>query len=220
MKLNKMSFHLIYLLINRFKIGKSQAATIIKEKPKIKLLCQSGDYNLNTKRTYLNEKGKQLDKMCLDWFSEVRRQNIPINGPTIQAKAKEIATDLGMTRFVASNGWLHKWRNRHNITYESTSGEASTLNQYDEEQLFEHFAYKSNDIFEAEESKPSLSNETPEISDQKEMLSVSLVLEEPPLLVDRPRSFGSRKVLNLKEKIEIINEHNKTNLSVREIAKR
>lgn len=205
---------MIYLLINRFNIGKSQAATIIKEKTKIKSLFQSGDYNLNTKRTYLNEKGKQLDEMCLDWFSEVRRQNIPINGPTIQAKAKEIATDLGMTRFVASNGWLHKWRNRHNITYESTSGEANTLYQADEEQLFEHFEYKSKDIFEAEDTKPSLSYETQEMSDQNEMLSVSPVAEETP------RRLGTRKVLNLKEKVEIINEHDKTNLSIREIAKR
>lgn len=154
--------------------------------------------------------------MCLDWFSEHRRQNIPINGPAIQAKAKEIATDLGMTRFVASNGWLYKWRNRHKKTYESTFGEVSTINQADGEQLFDHFEYESKDIFEAEETKPSLS----EISDQNEPLSVSLVPEEPPLVISRPRTLGSRKVLNLREKIDIINEHNKTNLSVREIAKR
>lgn len=154
--------------------------------------------------------------MCLDWFSESRRLNIPINGPAIQAKAKEIATDLGMTRFVASNGWLYKWRNRHNITYQSTSGEVSTIYKTDGEQLFEHFEYESKDIFEVEETKPSLS----EISDQNELLSVSLVPEQPHLEISRPRTLGSRKVLNLKEKIEIINEHDKTNLSVREIAKR
>ena len=42
----------------------------------------------------------------MKWFTTLRGNNIPINGPILIEKAKEFATALGCEDFQASNIWL------------------------------------------------------------------------------------------------------------------
>ncbi|XP_062135716.1 tigger transposable element-derived protein 6-like [Drosophila sulfurigaster albostrigata] len=110
-------------IARRFNIGKTQAATILKDKSKIQSMLESGDWNINVKRQYLNGKGRKLDVLCYEWFSKAQSEShIIISGPEIKAKAKEIASSLGIPNFTASNGWLYKWRTRHNISLKNLSG--------------------------------------------------------------------------------------------------
>ncbi|KAH8299842.1 hypothetical protein KR044_006749, partial [Drosophila immigrans] len=123
-------------LINRFNIGKSQAASIIKDKLNIQSMWKSGDWNIDVKRKYLNEKGLKLDAICFEWFLKTQSENpMSISGPAIQAKAKEVATSLGIPDFAASNGWLQKWRTRHNISFRSISGRNISGSQYNDDRL-------------------------------------------------------------------------------------
>ncbi|VDO79488.1 unnamed protein product [Soboliphyme baturini] len=46
------------------------------------------------------------------WFQTTRSQNLPVSGPLVQAKAKQIARDLGIDDFKGSNGWLHRFKRR------------------------------------------------------------------------------------------------------------
>jgi hypothetical protein len=69
--------------------------------------------------------------MCYQWFVKARSQNIPITGPLVKTKAKEIAEQLGHTSFNASDGWLQKWRKRNNISFKCISGEAADVNEED-----------------------------------------------------------------------------------------
>lgn len=41
---------------------------------------------------------------------------MPITGPIIKAKAEIIAEKLGISEFKASDGWLEKFKQRHNIS--------------------------------------------------------------------------------------------------------
>jgi len=54
-----------------------------------------------------------INNEILDWFVAVRAKNIPISGPIIQEKAREIAVRHGNHSFKASNGWLSSFKNRH-----------------------------------------------------------------------------------------------------------
>ncbi|KAH8407153.1 hypothetical protein KR222_009555, partial [Zaprionus bogoriensis] len=99
----------------RFNIGKTQAALIIRNKESIRLSWLAGE-NMNIKREFKSTEGNQIDSICYDWFCKARTQNLPIPGRIIRDKARDIAQSLGVKNFSASNGWLQRWRYRHNIT--------------------------------------------------------------------------------------------------------
>jgi len=44
------------------------------------------------------------------WFTQSRQNNIPISRPILKEKSKLFATNLGITNFQASEGWLEKFK--------------------------------------------------------------------------------------------------------------
>ncbi|CAH0726455.1 unnamed protein product, partial [Brenthis ino] len=60
----------------------------------------------------------------LSWFNNQRQNNVPISGPIVKAKAEKFANQLGIIDFKASEGWLGKFKHRHQITYGKMNGEA------------------------------------------------------------------------------------------------
>lgn len=60
-------------------------------------------------------KGEYLElvECFMVWFTQSRHNNIPIGAlPILKKKAKLFATSLGITNFLASEGWLEKLRKR------------------------------------------------------------------------------------------------------------
>ncbi|GBM23163.1 hypothetical protein AVEN_147080-1 [Araneus ventricosus] len=62
-----------------------------------------------------HEKYVDINEAVLEWFKTVRAKKIPVSGPMIQHKAKELADALGIENFSASDGWLERFRIRNNI---------------------------------------------------------------------------------------------------------
>lgn len=143
-------------LAEKFSIGKTQAAEIIKNKNNIRLQWQSGSNN-NKKRDFLRADGLKIDKVCFDWFSRSRSQNIPISGSLVKAKAQEIAEKSNVANFRASNGWLEKWRKRHAISFKCISGESADVSQEDVNQFKIKLpslllGYRPEDVYNADET--------------------------------------------------------------------
>ena len=62
------------------------------------------------RRKIKNDYGKRIDDETYEWFVAQRAKNLPISGPILQEKARQIATELGeKIVFTASNGWLEKF---------------------------------------------------------------------------------------------------------------
>ncbi|XP_050293635.1 tigger transposable element-derived protein 6-like [Anthonomus grandis grandis] len=140
----------------RFNISKSQAAEMVKNKEIIRRQWQSGE-NLDQKSAKLKGEAAQIDRVCFEWFARARNQKIPISGPLIKTKAKEVAIELGHRNFSASDGWLNKWRRRHYISFKSISGESADVNQEDVNQFLERLpgmlqGYRPKDIYNVDES--------------------------------------------------------------------
>ena len=59
-----------------------------------------------------------------------RSKNIPISGPLLQERARQISLQLdgpSAGTFKGSNGWLAKFRTRHGIKHRAISGESATV---------------------------------------------------------------------------------------------
>lgn len=143
-------------LAKRFHIGKTQAAEIIKKREDIRAKWHAGT-NVNQKRSFFKTEGLQVDKLCYEWFVKARNKSIPISGPLLKAKAKEIAEKIDYNDFRASDGWLHKFRIRHNISFKCISGESASVNSDDVQQFFEKIpslllGYRPEDVYNADET--------------------------------------------------------------------
>ena len=100
----------------KFSISKTQIATILTEKREI---IQNYEKNGNneTKRKFPRTELSVIDDTLFRWVCQMRAKNMPLSGPMLQAKALEVAKNLNVTTFTASNGWLQKFRTRHGKYY-------------------------------------------------------------------------------------------------------
>ena len=111
-----------------FGIGKTQVQSILKRKADI---LDSYDDNGNSSRKrsrYANEH-EDIDELTWRWFQRVRAMNTPISGPMIQQQALDFAKHVNKPDFKASNGWLNRFKSRHNIGSAILSGERASVDQ-------------------------------------------------------------------------------------------
>ncbi|XP_050063252.1 tigger transposable element-derived protein 6-like [Aphis gossypii] len=83
------------------------------------------------KRNALYSSLDNMRDLCIidrNWFVAVRAKNIPVSGPIIQEKAREIAVRHGNHSFKASNGWLSSFKNKHYIAWNRVCGESNDVN--------------------------------------------------------------------------------------------
>lgn len=143
-------------LAKQFNIGKTQAAEIVKNKEEL-LKNFNSNVHPAQKRSFFKTGGLNIDKLCYDWFVKARNKNIPLSGPIIRTKAKEIAESLGYENFGASAGWLEKFRRRHNISFKAISGEAASVDPADVASFVEKVPhlirnFEARDIYNADET--------------------------------------------------------------------
>lgn len=137
-----------------FGVSKTQIADILKQKETIMKLWTE-NHNENVKKVIPS--GNKLDAVLFEWFTKVRANNFPISGPLLQEKALEVAGALGIENFKASNGWLEKFRLRHNIVFKSVCGEAADVCKEGATEWIERLPvllenFKPRDIYNADET--------------------------------------------------------------------
>ena len=76
-----------------------------------------------------NSDYNDLDKAVSIWFRNARENNIQIAGALVQEISRGLAQNLGLTDFKASDGWLEKWKLRHNVTFKSVAGEENACTE-------------------------------------------------------------------------------------------
>ncbi|CAC5416811.1 Tigger transposable element-derived protein 4 [Mytilus coruscus] len=70
---------------------------------------------------------ENIEHALLKWFTSVRDQILPISGPMLTTKAEEFAKRLDHPEFKCSNGWLDRFKDRHNITFKKICVEAKSV---------------------------------------------------------------------------------------------
>lgn len=117
-------------LADQFGIGRTQVQGILKRKAE---LMEEYDSNNNgaRKRACYRSEHEDIDKLTWAWFQRARGLNTPVSGPMIQQQALDYAKELGKVDFRASNGWLTRFKTRHNIGSATLSGERASVDQDD-----------------------------------------------------------------------------------------
>ena len=77
------------------------------------------------KRTKGHAKHTDLEQALWLWFSNKRAQNVVLTDEIVRAKAKDFGRELGVIDFSYSNGWLHRFKQRHGISSHVLSGESA-----------------------------------------------------------------------------------------------
>ena len=138
----------------QFKVSKTQVSDILKNKASVQMDFKS---NLATHQKPHNSKFASVNEALCEWFRMACAKNIYPSGPQLTAKAKEIATRLGIDGFEKGSGWLTKWKGRYNIKKIRVSGESGdvsgeTISSWKERLPELLQGYEAKDIFNLDET--------------------------------------------------------------------
>ncbi|XP_071999999.1 uncharacterized protein [Engystomops pustulosus] len=98
----------------QFGVSRAQIVQIVKRREELLDALQnnvSGDRIRRRRRTN-NDK---LNSAVWEWLLSARDTDITLSGRVIREKALQIARDMGIQDFKASNGWLDSFKKAHNI---------------------------------------------------------------------------------------------------------
>lgn len=144
-------------IAKKHSIPKSTLSTYIKNKGAIEDAYATEAFASSRKRLR-PAKHPELEQAVVTWIREMRSQDIPLSGPMVMAKAADYALRLNIDDFSASEGWLHRFRDRHDIVFRILSGESKDVNSetcatWQNGALQEYLnAYSPCDIFNADET--------------------------------------------------------------------
>nr|XP_032638787.1 tigger transposable element-derived protein 3-like [Chelonoidis abingdonii] len=103
-----------------FGISKSQAGRIGRSREQILADWRT---NANPLRKRKREgKGGEVEDTLFLWFQQALARGERLSGPILKAKAQELALHSGR-EFEATDGWLCRWKTRHNIVFKRQLGE-------------------------------------------------------------------------------------------------
>lgn len=140
-----------------FGISANTASGIMKLKDRYKEEFYSGEVGTQQKRAR-RAQHDDVEADLLKWFCSMRGNNVPVSGPILKAKATAIANDLGKDDWECNDGWLSRFKKRHNIVFKNVCGESQSvdvglLDQWRSDVLVKAMEkYRPCDIFNADET--------------------------------------------------------------------
>ena len=108
--------------ISDFKRQKEQIRAYAKKHLPIDLKHKNTGVIAKTMRT---SKYSSLDEAVFKWWNQMASSGVNARGVDILDAATQLAADLGITDFNASEGWLWRFRRRHALGNRVVRGEAA-----------------------------------------------------------------------------------------------
>ncbi|KAL2645027.1 hypothetical protein R1flu_012614 [Riccia fluitans] len=117
--------HSIRAMADKFSISKG---TVQAAKENRESILNEAERNHSLSKARI-VKQCEVNVILWRWFATARARGYPISGPILQVKARQIASELGVEGgdFSASEGWLHKWKERNNIRSYKISRESGNV---------------------------------------------------------------------------------------------
>ncbi|XP_019624404.1 PREDICTED: tigger transposable element-derived protein 6-like [Branchiostoma belcheri] len=105
----------------RFGCSTAQVCRINKNREEI---MRQWECNSNPNRKRKREgKSGEVEEALMRWFVNARAKNVPLSGPILMEKARQLAESLGDENFKPTDGWLGRWKQRNGIAFKRGHGE-------------------------------------------------------------------------------------------------
>ncbi|KAH6922941.1 hypothetical protein HPB50_020280 [Hyalomma asiaticum] len=108
-------------IAKRHGIPKCTLSRILKDREKLEKAYNSGAFTPGRKRMRLADH-EDLEKALFLWFKRARSSNLPVTGPILEEKARDIALQMGIEDFKFSDGWLSRFKKRHGLVFRTIAG--------------------------------------------------------------------------------------------------
>ena len=82
---------------------------------------------LQSRKRKRSSKYSDVIQAVWNWYAMCRNSYIPVSGSMLQEEATLIAEKLEISDFVASNGWLEKFKQKYSICNKTVAGEAGDV---------------------------------------------------------------------------------------------
>ena len=99
---------------------------ILQQRDKLMAIDTSDMHAAKRQRT---AKHTDLEEALFLWFSDIRAKNAIVTDDILREKAKQFGVELNITDFSYSNGWLHRFKQRHGIANHVLSGESAGVDR-------------------------------------------------------------------------------------------
>ncbi|KII73547.1 Tigger transposable element-derived protein 4 [Thelohanellus kitauei] len=98
-------------------VPKSTIARVLLQESQLRQESVLPEGQAETFKRKREGKDPDVEEALDQWFSIVSAKGVNINGPTLKAKSQELAKKLARKDFKATDGWLSRWKARHNIKF-------------------------------------------------------------------------------------------------------
>ncbi|XP_035224019.1 tigger transposable element-derived protein 4-like [Stegodyphus dumicola] len=140
-------------------LAKTTISRLIKQKDELREeWVQCEERGETSKNGSVGEgKDPDVDEALNEWFAIVTERSVRVSGPMLKRKAK-LAKTLDHDDFKATDGWLSRWKSRHDIKFKKAHGEKESADSANAEEwkstklpeLLENFSV--DDIYNADET--------------------------------------------------------------------
>lgn len=104
-------------IAREFGVAKSTVSDVIKKKDRIVEAYEVSSYAGQERKRLRTSSYADVEESLLRWLRQARTIGLPITGPALQGKGRELALLLGHPDFVCSKGWLHRFKARNGIMF-------------------------------------------------------------------------------------------------------
>jgi hypothetical protein len=105
--------------------GKSNVSEIVRKKDKI---IEEYEKTTSSQRKSLKTtRYKDVEDGLINFITNCNNQGIPVNGPILQEKAKQIAVQLDHNDFGGTMGFIDRFKARNKVIFETIHGEAKSV---------------------------------------------------------------------------------------------
>ena len=103
-------------------LAASTLNSIFAKKDEIRQHIEKCGNTCKKRKTGKESTSAELETVLFTWYQQARASNIPLDGTTLNEKAKIIAAQLNIDNFSVSNGWVSRFKDRHGLVFKKPAG--------------------------------------------------------------------------------------------------